>query len=696
MESLAFSLASAWSQWVWPLLQFIIGLGLVVFVHELGHFLVARWVGIKVERFAVGFGPRLFGYKTEETDYCICLFPLGGYVKMLGQEDFAPLEEDQKPDPRSYAAKSVGQRFAVISAGVIMNVIFAALLFLVVGMIGKDFPAPVAGDVLPESPAAEARISWTATDTAPNGLTPPGPVGIKPGDRIVRFGGKEINRFDTIFTKTVLASKGETFDAIVQRRKDGVTWTGKTTIGVKWMTIPGMNVNAWAVGIETPTSRKIEAVDEPDSPLKVGDRVLAVAGTPVEDYWDLHAICERHTGEPFDVKVLRDGNQVNVRLDPQLMLDLEDVHATEDGRRIYGAYIGMVEKGKKLRFRTADGNEVVIDADKRTLPEPLEILGMSPRLKVPKVLPDNPADKAGLRRGDVLVSYGDRANPTLRQFIQVNNDAAGGKTTAVVLRDGKTKTLTIEPKQEGDRGLVGVPLPFHYENDQLIIAGVREGTAAATAEQLVRPGDRILKVNGQDVTRWEGLYARMLELRGQPVTLTVQRGSETFDTKLTDSLSPEQFDPEHYLCRLGVAFGQMSVNISFDNPIAAIGWGAEEAFQRIIEAYMTLRGLMTGDVSHRAVSGPVGMGGMAIQIARRGPIDFLYFMAFISAVLAVMNFLPIPVVDGGHAVFLIVEKIRGKPLPVKLMNIIQIAGLVLLGSLFLLLTWQDIAKLAGF
>jgi regulator of sigma E protease len=118
--------------------------------------------------------------------------------------------------------------------------------------------------------------------------------------------------------------------------------------------------------------------------------------------------------------------------------------------------------------------------------------------------------------------------------------------------------------------------------------------------------------------------------------------------------------------------------------------------RHIVWGYFTLKGLITRDVSHKAVAGPVGMGSMAIRVAREGPIQFLYFMAFISAVLAVMNFLPIPVVDGGHAVFLLIEKIRGKPLPIKVVNIIQIAGLALLGIVFLLLTWQDVARIFGF
>src|SRR5512146_2449189 len=118
------------------ILEFLVGLSVIVFVHELGHFLVAKWVGIKVEQFAFGFGKRLFGFQWGETDYRVNLIPLGGYVKMLGQEDFKPLEENAKPDPRSFEQKSVGARFAVISAGVIMNVILAAVLFVIIGLVG--------------------------------------------------------------------------------------------------------------------------------------------------------------------------------------------------------------------------------------------------------------------------------------------------------------------------------------------------------------------------------------------------------------------------------------------------------------------------------------------------------------------------------------------------------------------------------
>ena len=143
---------------MWPILLFVIGLGLVVFVHELGHFLVAKAVGIKVERFAFGFGRRLCGIQRGETDYCINLIPLGGYVKMLGQEDVKQVEETN--DPRSFNSKSVGARFAVIAAGVVMNILLAAVLFILVAMVGKRYLAPVVGSVAPGFPASEVVVDW--------------------------------------------------------------------------------------------------------------------------------------------------------------------------------------------------------------------------------------------------------------------------------------------------------------------------------------------------------------------------------------------------------------------------------------------------------------------------------------------------------------------------------------------------------
>ena len=103
------------------ILKVALGLGFVIFIHELGHFLLAKWNGVKVEKFSIGFGPTLFGFHRGETEYVLAAIPLGGFVKMLGEgpEDQA----NKSTDPRAYPNKSVWARMAIISAGVIMNVL---------------------------------------------------------------------------------------------------------------------------------------------------------------------------------------------------------------------------------------------------------------------------------------------------------------------------------------------------------------------------------------------------------------------------------------------------------------------------------------------------------------------------------------------------------------------------------------------
>ncbi len=116
------------------ILKTIIGLSFVVFFHELGHFLVAKWCDVEVTTFSIGFGPAVPGcaWKWGETTYKLALIPLGGYVQMLGQVDGDEASDGSEDNPRSYRNKTVGQRMAIISAGVIMNVILAVIAFIIV------------------------------------------------------------------------------------------------------------------------------------------------------------------------------------------------------------------------------------------------------------------------------------------------------------------------------------------------------------------------------------------------------------------------------------------------------------------------------------------------------------------------------------------------------------------------------------
>ena len=244
--------------------------------------------------------------------------------------------------------------------------------------------------------------------------------------------------------------------------------------------------------------------------------------------------------------------------------------------------------------------------------------------------------------------------------------------------------------------------------EHLVVAGVRENSPAEDREIIT--GDAIEKVNGQDVTTWPDLLAALSRLKGKDVTLTVRRGSNRSEKTIAlaeapvtkkspfDTRIPPVFDESDYSTT--ILTGPWNYRILMDpkvsrGPLAALAWGARETMFFITTSYATLRSLINKTVSTKDIAGPVGIGSMAIQAGRRSMLDFAYFMAMISVSLAVVNFLPFPVVDGGHALFLIIEKIRGRPLSVRVMNAVQMVGLAMILLVFVLVTWQDISRIWG-
>jgi regulator of sigma E protease len=138
-------------------IAFIIVLGVLIFFHELGHFVVARFFGVGVEKFSLGFGPRLFGRTVGMTDYRVSLIPLGGYVKMVGEEPDAPI--DSHLIPQSFTHKSVYKRFLIVAAGPLSNLLLAvAIFFLVFQTSGTYVLRPLVGEVETPSPAAQAGL----------------------------------------------------------------------------------------------------------------------------------------------------------------------------------------------------------------------------------------------------------------------------------------------------------------------------------------------------------------------------------------------------------------------------------------------------------------------------------------------------------------------------------------------------------
>jgi len=523
MDTNASILAASGFGMVWPIIEFIIGLGLMVFVHELGHFLAAKAVGIKVERFALGFGPRVAGIVRGETDYCVNLLPLGGYIKMLGQEDFAPLEEHKKVDPRSYEAKSVGARMIVISAGVVMNAITAFIMFTVIAMVGYDFPAPVLGAVQPHFPAAEARITWTKGPEA--STQPVMTTGLKVGDRVANIDGngamlavigREITRFAHLAIISATSDRDDTYRFTIKRQVDGNTWQGTADMGVK------MHDGKLVFGLGPATSTEVAQVESdtikpPQDLFLEKDIVIAVAGRKVEHSWQVAPALRDANGLTVPVTVLREGKEVQLTA-PRLFqnkaavaylpdgtkLNLNDYDVkAEDGNMVLASY----ETGKKTTCSKDDLHFVLAE-------QGLDVLGMTPRLMAAAIVKGSPAEKAGMKPGDVVVNYGDTSLPTNKQVHETSDKAVKGDSKGVTLaveRDGKIlEPFHVKPMKGKHSALVGFALGIDLAHP--VVAYVRPDSPAAKAG--VEAGCVIEKVNDRPVADWSELFAALRHLAG--------------------------------------------------------------------------------------------------------------------------------------------------------------------------------------
>ncbi|GAB4389674.1 MAG: RIP metalloprotease RseP [Thermodesulfovibrionales bacterium] len=223
----------------------IVLLGILIFVHELGHFLVAKLGGVKVQKFSLGFGPRVVGRTIGETEYRISAVPLGGYVKMLGEEPGEELPEAEKS--RAFNYQPVWKRFLIVFAGPLFNVAFAAVLFVLIFLSGVPTLYPEVGEVMEGMPAASA--------------------GLMKGDRIVRVDGRDISEWSEM-TEVIHGNPGKPLELDVEREGRSLSFT--ITPEKKAVTnIFGEETQVGLIGIK-PSGRTFEKKFGPGEALVLG------------------------------------------------------------------------------------------------------------------------------------------------------------------------------------------------------------------------------------------------------------------------------------------------------------------------------------------------------------------------------------------------------------------------------------------
>ena len=276
------------------LLAFLFVLGVLIFVHELGHFVMARRVGVRVLKFSLGFGPRLVGFTRGDTEYVISAIPLGGYVKMAGENP---------DDPRSgsddeFLSKTKWQRFQILIWGPLMNLILAVVVTAGVLMNGAEIAAyqskpPVVGQVTPGTPADRA--------------------GIRRGDRIVSVGGRDVNTWEQ-FSIAVGTRAGRETDIAVLR--DGKEFVIKATPA------PQTRFEVGDIGVMPDTHPHVGSV-LPGSPaekagFKVGDVILSVDGATITFPSQLIDAVSKKANTPVRMTIARGGVEQELQVTPEL------------------------------------------------------------------------------------------------------------------------------------------------------------------------------------------------------------------------------------------------------------------------------------------------------------------------------------------------------------------------------------------
>ncbi len=270
-------------------------LGFMILIHEFGHYAVAKWLGVRVEQFAIGFGKRLIGFRKGETDYRINAIPLGGYVKMSGEN---PMDQ-RTDDPREFMNQSRWNRFLIAIAGPTMNILLAIVLLTTVYMVHYEYPA-----VYDEAPV----IGWVLKDTAA------AKAGFEIGDRITRIDDVQDPNWEQVELKEAL-SPGQPL--AVQINRDGKTLD--KTVVPEATGVDQIGYAGWAPKESTVTiTDLVSGMPAEKAGLKEGDRIIAMDGKPVPALAAMVETLKITKDKPIAITVLRDGQQKTFTVQPVL------------------------------------------------------------------------------------------------------------------------------------------------------------------------------------------------------------------------------------------------------------------------------------------------------------------------------------------------------------------------------------------
>ena len=629
------------------LLAFL-GLGLLVLVHEIGHYIAARRVGMRVEVFSIGFGKPLFSFWRNGVRFNFCWIPFGGYVKIAGME-----KGELDAGTEGFFAKHPLSRMIVAVSGPLFNIIFAVVAFLLIWASGgREKPF---GDV-------SSRVGWVDPQSQLYAR------GVRPGDRIISYNGKGVQSSkDHLYAamtggpslkieveKLGLAAqpgKVSTFEVPPYQHplalEKGILTTGILT---------GASYLVWEPQGSTlpPEARKMLPAGTDILP---GDRILWVDGEPVFSHMQLSSII--NTNLQF-ITVLRKDSYVHLKV-PRYLVGEMKITPEMRGELSDWQYEGDVDPLKLNDLWFIPYNLTSDCVVENAIPL------LDSEKKIREELPSDT-----LVPGDRIVSVGSQ---TVSSSAQILRALQHKSTLLVVERRGTlNKTLSLS---KADAEYIS---PYYSQDFTSLVDSI--GT---DHEQKVH-GSFVLLNPITPRTRLQ-----LLEDSGRKEEVATVKEEELKALQAIEDPQMRSKAEENFISRdkqlfLGL-FGVHDISVLFNpNPL-------EICSQVFAEIYQTVSALFGGYLSPRWMSGPVGILHVIQQQWTIGYKEVLFWLGTISLNLAILNLLPLPVLDGGYILFSLFEMLTGVKLKIETVEKIVLPFALLLIALLLYLTYNDIVRI---
>jgi len=659
---------------IWQIILALMAFSALVFVHELGHYLAARFVGVRVERFFIGFDAWGLSLKKEYKGcvYGIGILPLGGYVKLAGQSD-DPRDTTRSTAPDELPNKSLLAQGLVYVAGVTMNIIFGFLLMAGAYLYGIPFSPNVVGSVANNSPASAS--------------------GLQTGDRIIAIDGTEINNFEDL-QQHVAMNPGKVLTFTVDRpvagsetpermkfqvRGEASNFRGHITqTGIQ----PAIDRVVWEVEDESKVGKKETSTGD----IKAGDIITSFNGRDIPDQfhgqWIIDELISLPGKKNVPVTLLRNGKTITTTVNiggsgfysfgASIFAQCEDItpkSPAEDSGLKSGDKIAAIEVNGKKHWLL--GSQDLIQATQKASLQPVELTfvrdgqvhtsTVTPRfmgydLRIPagedtflgllaepatqgfiitKVLDDGPCGTT-LSQGDLLTHIaGNSLEPKQSLGSQVDKYSTAEMKLFI---SGKDEPVQIKPSLSAQTGIprIGIVL-----SNSRVISRVEPGSIADKAGLLA----------GFSLTSID-LSSNMTKTTIEWTTSTGTPGKVTIDTPEEVIKNPSAHNLTGYL---PLAFKHAREERKISHIIPALKQAAEETLNTSLMIYNLIHKIASGRIRIDAAGGPVLMfRALKVYSGEEGG-SFARFIAMISINLAVINILPFPVLDGGHVLFLVIE-----------------------------------------